>query len=206
MTDEALVCAFYALLSSQAYLARNADALRLDYPRIPFPVSGSLLTKLATLGNELATVHLVETPGVDTPITTYFGPSKPEVGKVGWSNETVYLDVGGSRRKQPASPGTMGFCGVPEAVWNFHIGGYQVCEKWLKDRGGRTLSKDDITHYQKIVVAIAETIRLVKEIDEVIDMHGGWPGAFQTGKEGRQEPQLRKVAEERRAPYDPGDQ
>ena len=67
---------------------------------------------------------------------------------------------------------------MPEDVWNFHIGGYQVCEKWLKDRKGRTLSKDDIAHYQKIVVALAETIRLMKEIDEVIEQHGGWPGAF----------------------------
>ena len=71
---------------------------------------------------------------------------------------------------------------MPEAVWNFHIGGYQVCEKWLKDRKGRTLSDDDIAHYQKIVVALAETIRLMKEIDEVIEQYGGWPGAFQTGE------------------------
>jgi Type ISP C-terminal specificity domain len=68
---------------------------------------------------------------------------------------------------------------VPEDVWNFHIGGYQVCEKWLKDRKGRALSKHDIAHYQKIVVALSETIRLMKEIDEVIEAHGGWPGAFQ---------------------------
>ena len=60
-------------------------------------------------------------------------------------------------------------------MWAFHIGGYQVCEKWLKDRKGRPLSKADITHYQKIVVALSETIRLMKEIDEVIDQHGGWP-------------------------------
>ena len=67
---------------------------------------------------------------------------------------------------------------VREDVWNFHIGGYQVCEKWLKDRKGRTLSKDDIAHYQKVVVALAETIRLMKAIDETIDRYGGWPGAF----------------------------
>jgi hypothetical protein len=53
-------------------------------------------------------------------------------------------------------------------------------QKWLKDRKGRTLSQDDIAHYQKIVVALAETIRLMKEIDETIDQHGGWPGAFAT--------------------------
>ena len=79
--------------------------------------------------------------------------------------------------------------GVPEAVWNFHIGGYQVCEKWLKDRKGRTLSKDDIAHYQKIVVALSETIRLMKEIDEVIEQHGGWPAAFvSTGSPEKPEP------------------
>ena len=71
---------------------------------------------------------------------------------------------------------------MPESVWEFHIGGYQVCEKWLKDRKGRTLSKDDIAHYNKIVAALSETIHLMKKIDEVIDEHGGWPGAFVTDK------------------------
>jgi hypothetical protein len=70
---------------------------------------------------------------------------------------------------------------VREGIWHFHIGGYQVCEKWLKDRKGRTLSRDDIIHYQKIVVALNETIRLMQEIDEVIEQHGGWPGAFASG-------------------------
>jgi hypothetical protein len=74
---------------------------------------------------------------------------------------------------------TMGSRGVTAPVWDFHIGGYQVCEKWLKDRKGRTLSSEDITHYHRIVVALHETIRLMKEIDEVIEAHGGWPGAFQ---------------------------
>jgi hypothetical protein len=73
------------------------------------------------------------------------------------------------------------FEGVPEDVWNFHIGGYQVCEKWLKDRRGRTLSDEDTTHYQRVVVALNETIRLMAEIDKVIDAHGGWPGAFVPG-------------------------
>jgi hypothetical protein len=50
-----------------------------------------------------------------------------------------------------------------------------ACEKWRQDREGRALSEDDITNYHKIVVALAETIRFMKEIDEVIDQHGGWP-------------------------------
>ena len=72
-----------------------------------------------------------------------------------------------------------GFKNVPEDTWQFHIGGHQVCEKWLKDRKGRKITKDEIEHYQKIVMAISETIRLMAEIDKVIDEHGGWPDAFQ---------------------------
>jgi len=64
---------------------------------------------------------------------------------------------------------------MPAAVWAFHIGGYQVCEKWLKDRKGRALSAEDIEHYQRVVVALNETIHLMGEIDAVIEDHGGWP-------------------------------
>ena len=62
---------------------------------------------------------------------------------------------------------------MPEEVYNFHIGGYQVCQKWLKDSKGRELSEEEIEHYQKVVVALNETIRIMKEIDEVIEEHGG---------------------------------
>ncbi len=70
---------------------------------------------------------------------------------------------------------TQYFEGVAPEVWEFHIGGYQVCEKWLKDRKGRTLTYDDLTHYQQTVAALAETIRLMAAIDETIEDHGGWP-------------------------------
>jgi hypothetical protein len=60
-------------------------------------------------------------------------------------------------------------------VWNFHVGGYQVCQKWLKDRKGRALSYDDLTHYRRVVGALGETIRLMARVDETINAHGGWP-------------------------------
>jgi hypothetical protein len=129
-----------------------------------------LFRSLASLGAELTALHLLESPKLDKPITEFTGGRNPEVEKVSWSKNTVWVD----------KAQTIGFKGVPEDVWDFHIGGYQVCDKWLKDRKGRTLSKDDIAHYQKIVVALSETIRLMGEIDEVIDQYGGWPGAFVT--------------------------
>ena len=60
---------------------------------------------------------------------------------------------------------TQYFKGVSTEIWGFHIGGYQVCDKWLKERKGRKLSIDDIQHYQRIVVALGQTIRLMEAID-----------------------------------------
>lgn len=162
----------YGIFHSQTYRSRYAEFLRIDFPRVPLTGSRKLFHSLAGLGSELVALHLLESSKVNHPITEYLGGRAPEVEKVSWSNNTVWLD----------KAQTVGFKGVREEVWNFHIGGYQVCEKWLKDRKGRRLSKDDIAHYQKIVVALSETIRLMKEIDEVIEQHGGWPGAFQTGE------------------------
>jgi hypothetical protein len=137
----------------------------------------------------------MESSRLERSITAILGGDAFLVEKVAYSDETVWIDKAKSR----------GFKGVPEEVWNFHIGGYQVCEKWLKDRQakggknprpGRVLTDEDIEHYQKIVVALSETIRIMAEIDEVIEAHGGWPGAFVTEAE-----ELPKVAEDA-ADYD----
>jgi predicted helicase len=178
ITPENIFHYFFALLHSPGYRSRYSDFLRADFPRLPLTGELGLFHKLAGLGGELAALHLMESPKLDNFITTYSGPKSPEVRRVDWSDGTVWLDAAAVKRNQAATHGTIGFRGVPEAVWNFHIGGYQVCEKWLKDRKGRTLSKDDIIHYQKIVVALNQTIRLMKQIDEVFERHGGWPGAF----------------------------
>ena len=67
------------------------------------------------------------------------------------------------------------FEGITPKVWEFHIGSYQVCEKWLKDRKGRALGADDIEHYQRTVTALAETRTLMAQIDSLITDHGAWP-------------------------------
>jgi predicted helicase len=182
LTPEDIFHYIYAVLHSPQYRTRYAEFLKVDFPRLPLPGDLDLFRDLARLGGDLVALHLIESPKLDEFITTYTGPRDPEVKKVGWSDDTVWLDVVATKRGQPARHGTRGFHGVPEDVWNFQIGCYQVCHKWLKDRKGRTLSDEDITHYQKIVVALNETIRIMKEIDEVIEEHGGWPGAF-VGKE-----------------------
>jgi len=156
----------YALLYSPSYRDRYFEFLRSDFPRLPLTSSLDLFRALAELGGELVALHLMESPKLDKHLTQFVGKGGNEVVKVRYENETVWINS------------AQGFRGVPENVWNFHIGGYQVCQKWLKDRKGRTLTADDIAHYHRIVVALAETIRLMAEIDNVIESHGGWPGAF----------------------------
>ena len=169
----------YAVMHSPDYRNRYAELLKVDFPRIPLSGSPGLFRDLACLGGVLAALHLMESPKLDKYITTVTGSGEFRVEKVSYSDETVWTN----------KAKTCGFKGVPEDVWNFHIGGYQVCEKWLKDRQarggknprrGRILMSEDIDHYQKIVVALNETIRIMAEIDEVIEAHGGWPDAFIT--------------------------
>jgi predicted helicase len=130
----------YAVFHSPGYRRRYTEFLKIDFPRLPLTSSLDLFRSLSRLGSELVALHLMESPKLDKHLWTKFvGSRNPEVEKVSWSRDTVWLD----------KAQTIGFAGVPENVWNFHIGGYQVCEKWLKDRKGRILSKDDIRHYAK---------------------------------------------------------
>jgi len=188
LTPEDIFHYAYAAFYSLSYRRRYAELLRSDFPRLPLPENLDVFQSLAKLGGELVALHLLESPTLDHPITELRGGGNPEVEKVSWSKSSVWVDKAQS----------VGFNGVTEEVWNFHIGGYQVCEKWLKDRKGRRLSKDDIVHYQKVVVALSETIRLMKQIDEVIRGHGGWLSAFRTGDLG---PELALEAAERPDDY-----
>jgi hypothetical protein len=168
LAPESIFHYIYAVFHSPTYRTRYAEFLKIDFPRLPLPGSLPLFTSLAKLGGELVALHLLESPRVDDFITDYTDQRAPEIEKVTYTDGTVWID----------KAQTIGFAGVPEAVWNFHVGGYQVCEKWLKDRKGRKLLAEDVRHYQRVVVALSETICIMKEIDLVIEKYGGWPKAF----------------------------
>ncbi len=152
----------YAVFHSPTYRTRYAEFLKIDFPRLPLTSDKELFKALAEKGAELVSLHLMESPLLNNLITRYPIDGSNTVEKVSYddSSQRVYINK------------TQYFEGIPPEVWNFHIGGYQVCQKWLKDRKGRTLTYDELTHYQKMVVALKETIRLMAEIDELIP---GWP-------------------------------
>ena len=100
-------------------------------------------------------MHLMESPLLNTLITRYPVGGSNTVEKVRYEGGRVYIND------------TQYFDQVPAGAWEFYIGGYQPAQKWLKDRKGRTLLFDDILHYQKIIVALHETGRVMQEIDEI---------------------------------------
>jgi len=158
----------YAVFHSPNYRSRYAEFLKRDFPRLPLTSKKNLFRELSALGGELVGLHLMEKHG--PAMTSYPVEDDNIVEKVRYTEPGQGADEGRVWINK-----TQHFEGVPPEVWEFHIGGYQVCEKWLKDRKGRELTYDDISHYQSIVSALSETIRLMAEIDVTIDRHGGWP-------------------------------
>ena len=150
----------YAVLHSPAYRERYKEFLKIDFPRVPYPTEQKQFRQLVKLGGELRTLHLMESPTLDNLITGYNEPGDNIVGKPEYK-----ITDHKNRLGQVHINKTQHFSDVPETAWNFYIGGYQPAQKWLKDRKGRTLTSDDIGHYQKIIVALTETERLMKEID-----------------------------------------
>ncbi len=160
LTPESIFHYAYAIFHSPTYRSRYAEFLKIDFPRLPLTSDRELFFRLAGLGAELAGLHLMESPKLEQFITSFPEKGDNVVEKVQFADGRVYINK------------AQYFDGVPESVWAFHVGGYQVCEKWLKDRKGRALAYEDVRHYQKIVVALAETLRLMAEIDRAIP---GWP-------------------------------
>jgi predicted helicase len=138
----------YAVLHSPSYREKYKE-----FPRVPFPIDQESFWKLVKLGGELRKIHLLESPVVEKYITGYPEDGNNVVTKPNYKNGHVYINE------------AQYFSNVPEVAWNFYIGGYQPAQKWLKDRKERELSYEEILHYQKIIVALSETDRLMKEID-----------------------------------------
>lgn len=145
----------YAVLHSPAYREKYKEFLKIDFPRVPYPTNTNSFWQLVRLGCKLRQLHLLESSNIDNYITTY-----PQDG------ENIVITPRYEAGRVYISP-TQYFDGVPESTWQFFIGGYQPAQKWLKDRKGRELNFDDILHYQRIIVALSETERLMSEIDEI---------------------------------------
>jgi hypothetical protein len=184
----------YAVLHSPTYREKYKEFLKIDFPRVPYPKDADTFWQLVKLGGELRQIHLLESPVVNRFITKYPVEgnnlvTKPHFEPTQFNSHlsplTTHQLASSPTRQLANSPthqiassptrqlGTVWindeqyFDRVPVVAWNFYIGGYQPAQKWLKDRKGRVLNFEDILHYQKIIVALAETARIMAEIDKI---------------------------------------
>jgi len=146
----------YAVLYSSSYREKYKEFLKIDFPRVPYPKDKKSFDKLVKFGTELRLLHLLESQKLNKYITTYSITGSDIIEKVEYKNGNVYINS------------EQYFGNVPESTWNFYIGGYQPAQKWLKDRKGKTLTNEDIEHYQKMIVSLSETEKIMKKIDEEI--------------------------------------
>jgi predicted helicase len=175
ITPEDIFHYAYAIFHSPTYRQRYGDFLKVDFPRLPVTSDVELFRDLAELGKELVAFHVLnetDAPELSVPQNTF-----PIEG----SNQEVSREIRFVEKEEP-EPSESGeiwrgkvyinktqyFDNVPEDVWEFRIGGYQVSHKWLKDRNKRKLNLTDIYHYQKVIIALQNTIRLMEAIDERI--------------------------------------
>ena len=145
----------YAVLYSNIYRTKYAEFLKIDFPRVPFTKDYKLFKKMGDYGEKLVELHLLKSSKLDTPVARFQGEGNDRVEKLRYEKKKLYIND------------EQYFEGILPEVWEYQIGGYQVCEKWLKDRKGRVLSLDDIKHYCKIVTALEKTIDVQAKIDSI---------------------------------------
>jgi predicted helicase len=150
----------YAVLYAPAYREKYAAFLKMDFPRVPFTSDAKLFRELAGLGARLTALHLLKSPELDPPTCRFEGEGDSRIGK--GRKAGFRYELGEQRACINA---TQYFAPIAEAVWSYQVGGYQVCEKWLKDRQERRLAVDDIRTYCRIVTALGRTLVIQKEID-----------------------------------------
>lgn len=153
-TPEQILYYIYAILYSNTYRTKYAEFLKIDFPRIPFTKDYRIFSKMAGYGERLVGLHLLKSSELGNPITRFQGKGENRVEKLRYEKGKLYIN-----KEQY-------FEGIPPEVYEYHIGGYQVCEKWLKDRKDRTLSLDEIQTYCRIITAIKETIEVQRDIDK----------------------------------------
>ena len=145
----------YAILSSSKYRGKYQGSLNVNSLQIPYPKSQFIFWQLVKLGKELRQIHLFECTVVEKLITSYPVSGNNVVGAIMYRDNKIFIND------------TQYFDHVPQIVWNFYIDNYQPAQKWLNDRTGKELNVSDILHYQKIIVALSETNRIMNAIDKI---------------------------------------
>jgi predicted helicase len=147
----------YGIMHSETYRKDYEEFLKIDFPRIPFTKDYNLFLEISKIGEEIGRLHLLESPLLGNPVADYPIEGEHLVKKPVYEKKTGRLYINDEQY----------FGNVPQEVWEFVIGGYQVLDKYLKYRKNRKLSREEIEHLLKVITAIKFTIDKMKIADEL---------------------------------------
>jgi type I restriction-modification system DNA methylase subunit len=158
VSPEGIFYYIYTVLYSNIYRQKYLEFLKIDFPRVPFTKDYKLFKQLSEIGKKLIDIHLLKSPLLDKTSSKFEGE-----GGLNLVKKVIY----NSNEKRVYINKDQYFENVEPEIWNYFIGGYQVLNKWLKDRKGRYLNDEEIKTYIKIIEAIRHTIKIQKEIDKL---------------------------------------
>jgi predicted helicase len=155
-SPEEILYYIYGIFYSNIFRETYAEFLKIDFPRVPFTADYQLFQAIGKLGKALADLHLLKSPALDPPVAKYQGNGNNDrIEKISYQENEKRIYINNDKY----------FEGVAPDVWRYHIGGYQVLYKYLKDRKNRIM--DDAPRYCRIVTALQKTIKIQNEIDKV---------------------------------------
>ncbi|OHB79415.1 MAG: hypothetical protein A2Z25_21415 [Planctomycetes bacterium RBG_16_55_9] len=158
-SPEKILCYIYAVLYCNIYRNRYAEFLKSDFPRIPFAADAGLFSKMARYGADLIELHLLKSKRLEEPMMKFHGRGDRRIEKLEYDSKKKLVKI---NLEQYFSP-------LPDETWRYQVGGYQVMEKWLRDRKGKNLDLEDIRHYCRMATALTETMATQKKIDATYD-------------------------------------
>jgi predicted helicase len=154
-TPEQILYYCYAVLYSNKYRMSYSEFLKFDFPKIPFPLGFDAFNHMASLGEELAQLHLLDSPYLERPVVRFFGTGEDTIEKLTYHpvDKTLFIN----KHKY--------FDGITPEIWQYQVGGYQVLEKFLRDRKGQSMS--DPATFCKISSALHYTMNTQEAIDQI---------------------------------------
>jgi predicted helicase len=154
-SPEQILYYIYAVLYSKIYRTKYSEFLKTDFPRLPFTKRYKIFVEMAEYGGNLVDLHLLKSVELDPPIARFHGKGTNKIDKIVYEGGRIYINK------------DQFFDGIASNIWEYQIGGYQVCDKWLKDRKGRALSLDEVKHYCQMATSLQKTMEIQKEIDDL---------------------------------------
>ena len=156
LSPKELLAYIYAILHSEKYRTKYKEYLSKEFPRVPYPTNATQYTQFVGLGMALIEAHTQFMEMETSDKHSFIGSGNCSIDRTLWKDNKIYINK------------SQYFDAVSKDVFDYTIGGNSPLQKWLKDRKGRTITDEDISVFNRIIVVLEKTLSIIKQIDSLI--------------------------------------